>query len=93
MAVEDNTRPHDGELPERFRQQLNIVRFPHSLHSPDLDAIENLRAVLKVAVKAREPVAQYRSELIRHVNEGWGKNWNVLGYSSQRIRYHRCEWR
>ena len=72
VVVEDGARPHDGEVPERVRQQLGIQRFPQPAHSPDLNAIENVWAVLKQRVEARRPVAKDRAELIVHVEEEWG---------------------
>ena len=71
VVVEDGAKPHDGEVPERVRQALNIVRFPHPAHSPDLNAIENVWSILKRRVEARRPVARSRSELETQVMEEW----------------------
>ena len=71
VVVEDNARPHDGEVPGRIRQMLSIPRFTHPPHSPDLNAVENVWAVLKRQVEARRPRARTRSELIVHVHEEW----------------------
>ena len=71
VVVEDNARPHDGEVPERIRQQLGLTRFPHPKHSPDLNAIENCRSVLKRRIEARRPASNTRDELIVHIHEEW----------------------
>lgn len=71
VPVEDGARPHDGEVPERMRQQHDIPRFPHPAHSPDLNAIENVWLVLKRRGEARRPVAKNREELTGNFHEEW----------------------
>lgn len=71
VVVEDNARPHDGEVPKRIRQQLGITRFPHPKHSPDLNAIENCWSILKRRIEARRPAAKTRDELIIQIHEEW----------------------
>jgi len=73
VVVEDGAAPHNGEIPERIRQQLGIRRFFHPAHSPDLNAIENVWAVLKQRIEARRPMARTRDESIVHIEEEWAR--------------------
>ncbi|GFV91263.1 transposable element Tcb1 transposase [Trichonephila clavipes] len=71
VSMDDNARPHKGDIVDDYLESEGIARMAWPTYSPDLNPIENLWDALGRAVSSRFPPPATLIELETALHEEW----------------------
>lgn len=70
-VVEDGAPVHWRKKDKKVREELKIVNFPHPAHSPDLNPIENMWAIVKGKLRKLKRAPTSKEALWRAIEAAW----------------------